>query len=328
MKRVLVTGATGFIGRNSVVPLLRRGYEVHAVTSKGEKQVSEEVGERQKAKGESPTPKTKNQNPVFWHQVDLLKADSLAALLAEVQPTHLLHFAWYAVPKEYWISLENFRWVRASLELLQAFVDNGGERAVFAGTCAEYDWNYGYCREGITPLNPATTYGRCKSALCALTDTFAKQTGLSASWGRIFFLYGPHEHPSRLVASVARSLCLGETARTSHGRQIRDFLHVEDVAEAFVALLESDVSGAVNIASGQPVALHEVITQIAALLGRPQLLDIGAITTSPNDPPLLVADTRRLAEEVGWTPHYTLTEGLHQTTDWWKEWLRHETFNS
>src|SRR5207245_614301 len=89
----------------------------------------------------------------------------------------------------------------------------------------------------------------CKLALASLLEAYAGQTGLSQAWARIFFLYGPREHPKRLVSSVIRSLLRGERARCSHGQQIRDYLHVEDAAGALVALLESEVTGR---AAGRP----------------------------------------------------------------------------
>lgn len=245
----------------------------------------------------------------------------MAALIAEVQPSHLLHFAWYTVPGKYWTSTENLRWVQASIGLLQEFVRHGGQRVVMAGTCAEYDWRYGYCSEAVTPLAPTTLYGICKHSLQLMLAAFSRQAGLSMAWGRIFFLFGPHEHPDRLVAYVIRSLLRGEPARCSHGRQIRDFLYVQDVANAFVALLESGVSRPVNIASGQPVALRELIYGIAAKFNRDDLIQLGAVSTPPDEPPLLVADVRCLHDELGWTPKYDLDTGLEQTIDWWKhEW--------
>ena len=194
MKRVLVTGATGFIGRHCLPLLSEGGYEVYAVSSKEPKE---------------------NQSGVHWHQVDLLDIGFAAQLIATVRPTHLLHFAWYAVPGEYWSSLENFHWVQASLGLLQAFEKAGGRRVVMAGTCAEYDWTYGYCSEQRTPLLPSGAYGACKHSMQIMLDGFARQTRISAAWGRIFFLYGPHEHPHRLVSSVICSALKREPIRCS-----------------------------------------------------------------------------------------------------------------
>jgi nucleoside-diphosphate-sugar epimerase len=245
-----------------------------------------------------------------------------AALMTRIRPTHLMHFAWYAEPGKFWHSLENFRWLEASLQLLRNFREAGGGRAVLAGSCAEYDWDYGYCRESITPCRPVTPYGACKNALREVLQSYSETTGLSTAWGRVFSLYGPYEHPARLVATTLTSLLRGEPARCSHGNQLREFMHVEDVASAFVALLNSQVNGAVNISTGCPVALREIILAAADFVGASSsLAHFGAIQPQENDPPLLVGDSRRLSGEVGWRPRYDLYTGLEQTANWWKSQL-------
>ena len=299
MKRLLITGATGFIGTHCLPLLTTNGYEVHAVTKNSSVEDSD-------------------TNQVNWHRVDLLDQSQIQRLIAHVQPTHLLHFAWYATPRKYLTSPENVRWVQASLALLQAFAENGGQRVVMAGTCAEYDWKYGYCSEEITPLIPATLYGTCKHSVQMIMRTYAEQRGLSSAWGRIFFLYGPHEHRDRLISYVIRSLLLGEIAHCSHGRQLRDFLYVKDVASAFVALLDSVVIGPVNIASGQPTKLLDVIYAIADLLNRRELIQLNSISTPPDEPPLIVADIHKLSNEVRWLPEFDFKEGLTQTIEWWR----------
>ena len=298
MKRVLITGAAGFIGRHCLPRLVEDGYEVHAVSS---------------------ADRARDPSTVHWHLADLLDRRQVAGVMAEVRPTHLLHLAWYTVPGRYWTALENFHWVGASLDLIETFVEHGGRRLVSAGTCAEYDWSYGYCVEGMTPLAPATPYGVCKDALRAMVESFASQTGLSSVWGRVFFLYGPHEHPGRLVPSVIRSLLHAEPARCTHGNQIRDFLYVQDVADAFVMLLGSDTTGAVNIASGQPIRLRDIIIEIADQLGELGLVRLGALPPAPGEPSVLLGDASRLRQEVGWSPSYCLADGLEQTIAWWKE---------
>jgi nucleoside-diphosphate-sugar epimerase len=303
MKRVLLTGATGLIGRHCLPTLLAKGYEVHTVSARAA---------------------SANPPGVQAHQADLLDPAQVAALLARVQPSHLLHLAWYTQPGAYWGSLENIRWVQASLNLLQLFTAHGGRRVVMAGSCAEYDWSYGYCAEQITPLQPATMYGKAKHALQLLVDAFAEQAQISAAWGRIFFLYGPHEYPERLIAAVTRALLQGQPARCSHGNQIRDFLYVQDAADAFVALLESNVRGAVNIASGNPIRLRQLIYQIADSLQQRDLVQLGALPAPANEPPLLVAKIDRLTNEVGWRPAYGLEVGLEQTVRWWKDVLSNE----
>lgn len=303
MKRVLVTGAAGWIGRYTLPLLVARGYEVHAVSTK------------------PPAPPDAD---IQWHQADLLDAAQTSTLVAAIRPTHLLHLAWCTAPGIYWASPENFRWVRASLALLESFAAHGGERVVTAGTCAEYDWDFGYCVESRTPLAPTTVYGLCKDALRALTDSFAATNNLSHAWGRLFFLYGPHEHRARLVPSVINALLHDEPARCTHGNQVRDYLFIADAAAAFVALLDSGVTGAVNIASGQPVTIKEIVTAIAETMNRNGLLRLGEIPTPANDPPLLVADVRRLQDEVRWSPHDDLRAGLGATIDWWQTGVSEE----
>jgi len=293
VSRVLVTGATGFVGRHTLAPLAERGFEVHAVA-------------RRPGTGPLAT----------WHELDLLRDDP-GPLLARLRPTHLLHLAWNVEPPGYWHSAENLRWLEASLRLLRAFARADGRRAVAAGTCAEYDWSAALCDEAETPLAPGTLYGTAKDALRRVASAYAREAGLSLAWGRIFFCYGPDEHPSRLVASVARALARGEEAPCTEGRQVRDFLHVADVAEAFVALVASDLGGAVNVGSGDGVPVREVVERLAAAAGRPDLLRVGALPSRPDEAPVVVAGVRRLAE-LGWAPRIDLDAGLADTLAWWR----------
>ncbi|MHB8381104.1 MAG: NAD-dependent epimerase/dehydratase family protein [Candidatus Binataceae bacterium] len=294
-KRILLTGATGFIGQHCLPMLLARGFEVHAVSFKREQLTLDGVR---------------------WHRANLLDAASIHELVRSILPTHLLHFAWFLSPGAYQ-SAENLRWAQAGIDMLLAFAAFGGERAVFAGTCFEYDLRRGYCCEDLTPCAPATRYGQCKLSLAHLV-TRCPPDGLRTAWGRIFYLYGPHEPSARLVPSVILSLLRGEHARCTQGRQVRDYLHVEDVARAFVALVESDVRGVVNIASGEPITIRSICGRIAALLGAPQSVDFGAIEASPDDPAVVLAATSKLRGEIGWTPRWSLDDGLAATIAWWK----------
>ncbi len=295
MKRVMVTGGTGFVGRWCLEKLAN--LEVHALAR-------------------SPHPIS--GSTVHWHAVDLFDASAVAAVLAEVRPSHLLHLAWSANPPDYWTAPDNLRWVAASLNLIQAFAENGGRRAVVAGTSAEYDWSTGICHESSTPLRPATLYGVCKNSLRVIAETFAKQAGLSLAWGRLFFLYGPGEHPRRLVASVIRSLLAGNAAHCSAGTQQRDFLYVEDVADALVSLLLSDLEGGINIASGNALAVRDLILQIAGQLGRTDLVQLGALPMPAGEPDVLVADVHRLDQELHWQPKFDLTAGIERSIQWWR----------
>jgi len=240
--------------------------------------------------------------------------------MSEVRPTHLLHFAWYAAPGAYWTSPLNRSWKEATKTLLTVFKESGGTRAVCAGTCAEYDWTLGQDALSEDSLqNPSTLYGQCKHETRLWAEEYSKKNGLSFAWGRIFFLFGPNEAPQRLVPSVINALLKKEPALCSSGEQVRDFLFVDDVAAAFCALLQSSVEGAVNIGSGEAIAVKDIIWSIAEMLDRRDLVNLGARPTAVNEPARIVADISRLKNEVGWQPQYTPQEGLVKTVTWWKE---------
>lgn len=297
MPTVLVTGASGFIGRNTIAPLQARGYEVHSVSSR----------------------------PAFGaqssrhHVCDLLDPNDVDELMAEVRPSHLLHLAWYTAPGAYWTSEENLRWVEASLVLARAFREYGGRRLVGAGSCAEYSWATGYLSETRTPLIPSTLYGTSKHALHRILEVWGNSAGIDVAWGRIFFVYGPHEAPERLVASVTRAALARRSVKCTSGAQIRDFQHVSDTAGALVALLDSAVTGPVNIASGRPVAVREVIAVIADKLDAYDLIEFGALPMPASEPARLEASVQRLRDEVGWRDRYDLASGLDDTIGWWRQ---------
>jgi nucleoside-diphosphate-sugar epimerase len=295
MKRVLVTGATGFIGSNILVPLCARGFEVHTVG------------------------RTAPANAgVVHHQADLLDPHRTGEVVHAVRATHLVHLSWYAEPGQFWSAWQNLDWVSASLHLARHFAEAGGRRMVVAGTCAEYTWGPDCLVEGGSPCNPATLYGTSKDSLRRLLNAFGDVAHFSVSWGRVFFLYGPGEKPGRLVSDAITSLLAGKRFETSHGQQRRDFMHVEDVASAFALLADSDVRGTVNIASGAATPIHAILELIARETGRGDLIAFGARPLSPAEPDIIAASTKRLREELGFRPGYDLARGIAQAVAWWR----------
>lgn len=292
------------MGRHVVAALRRSGAEVHAVTS------------RPPGTAE-PTARVAG---VHWHRCDLLDAPATGALIADLAPERLVHLAWYVEHGRFWTAPENATWARASMDLLRAFAAAGGRRAVFTGTCAEYDWSASRpLHEQDTPLVPATPYGQAKEALRHAATTFAVERGVDLAWARLFFLYGPDEPPARLVPSVIHALLAGEPAATTEGLQVRDFMHAEDAGAALAAVLHSAETGPINVASGVGVTLRRVIELIGEATGRSDLLRPGARPTAENDPARLVADTARLNQIVGFQPRIALREGIESTVAWWRD---------
>jgi len=211
----------------------------------------------------------------------------------------------------------------ASQYLLRRFRSQGGIRAVMAGSCVEYDWTKaGVCSETSSPKadesTASTPYAASKIALQKALAQFARDEQLSSAWGRIFFQFGPYEHPDRLVPSVIRHLLKNQEALCTHGRQIRSFLHVADVGAAFAQLLASDIQGPVNIGSDERIALADLIGRIALQIGRPDLIRLGARSTPGDEPPLLVPDVHRLRDEVQFRPRLSLDQGISDAIAWWR----------
>lgn len=300
IKRVLVTGASGFIGRHVIAPLRERGYEIHLTSSRAGADIDGIEGVSQ------------------VHVADLLDADQSRALVDAVKPSHLLHLAWIVKPGELIASVENLDWINASLSLLRSFHEAGGQRFVGVGSCYEYDWAYGYCSEELTPTNPDTLYGASKNAFRQVAEEYGRTHDLDFAWARVFFLYGPHENPNRLASSLILSLLRGQEAKSSHGLQIRDYMHVQDAADGIATLLDSAETGAFNVATGQAPRIRDIVEIVGRETGAEELLRIGVLPARKNDTALVVADTQKASDRLGFTPRFDLLGGLRHTISWWK----------
>jgi nucleoside-diphosphate-sugar epimerase len=288
--RVLLTGASGFIGHYVLRALQQHGIEVLAIC------------------------RTRPQTSVPFIEADLLSTNDFAPLLQKARATHLLHLAWYAEHGKYWTSSLNLRWLETTTRLVEAFCATGGHKVVAAGTCAEYDWTHGYCREDSTPLNPATLYGLAKDTACRLVMAVCGQHQVPCSWGRIFLPFGQGESTSRLVPSLIEVFRGARAPFGVNANAYRDFLHVSDVAEGFVRMLTSESSGAYNVCSGEPTRLIEVVTTLSSLLGADPAPVLALTTERPSEPLLLVGESLKL-KALGWQAALTLTQGFERSLE-------------
>jgi len=299
MKTVLVTGATGFIGRWTIPMLKSQGFSVHAISSK---------------------PINNFNDTATWYTCDLRDQKAVDSVVKEISPSHLLHLAWYTKPSDYWTSPENIQWINASFNLLRSFQNVGGTRVVTGGTCAEYDWQYGYCSEFLTPSKPSSIYGITKGTLFQIQKKVTESDGISSAWGRIFFLYGPHEYPERYIPSIIRSILSNRPYICRNGNLIRDYLFVQDVASAFISILNSTVEGPINIASGIPISLKDISMKIfLKMTNNLNNLQFGNIKPDEKEYPIILANTNRLNNELGWKPQTDIDKGLDITIEWWKK---------
>ena len=293
-ERVLVTGASGFIGQHMPALLQARGFETH-VTARG------------------TLPETAG---ITAHGVDLLRQDEAQRLIKDVRPDIIIHTAWYVAHGRFWTAPENTDWLEASTALAAYAAEAGTRRFVGIGTCAEYATDTGddaFPWPETRPIAPTTPYGEAKATLARrLAEIAEGRARFSFAWARLFHLFGPGENPARLVPSIMLALREGREAQCASGRPVRDFISTQNAAAAIAALATSEVTGPVNIASGAPISIAAMARLIAHISGRPYLLRLGALPDRPNEAPYMVAHTGRLRREVGFTAPVSLAAQLRK----------------
>lgn len=291
--QILVTGGSGFVGQATVAALRDAGHNVLIV---GRKAGAEPLG----------------------YTANLLNRGERKLMVRKAKADALVHLAWHTCPGNFWDAPDNTDWARASHELIKYFFDAGGKRAVLAGSCAEYDWSATERPLAETArCHPRSIYGSCKLELLHQCEQMVS-AGASIAWGRLFFLLGPREHPARFIPSIVRSLLDGQAANMSHGSQIRDFLHVTDAGRAFAALVDTPLNGVVNVASGVGVSLATLAKTAHKQIGRGELI-LGALPMRPADPQKLVADVRRLKDEVGFAWSHDWRSALDTCVEYWRQ---------
>lgn len=266
MTHVLLTGGTGFVGRQIRARLLERGCRVRMAVR-------------------AQTDDVRGVEKVTVDDLFTAQDDELAALCDGVDT--VIHAAWYAEPGKYLESDRNLTCLSGTLRFARAAIDAGVNRFVGIGTCFEYDLSAGYLRPE-TPLAPATLYGACKaSAFLTLSRLMAREQR-SFAWCRLFYLFGEGEDARRLVPYIRQCLEAGETAKLTSGRQIRDYLDVRDAGRLVADAALGDAEGPINICSGIPITVGDLARRIADEYGRRDLLAFGAKADSPADPACVI----------------------------------------
>ncbi|WP_171102162.1 NAD(P)-dependent oxidoreductase [Ruegeria sp. HKCCD7255] len=284
--RVLMTGAGGLIGPHAHRALEQRGFQTVTLGRGAGNDI----------------------------QADLLDEAQRRDAIRAAEASYLMHLAWHDDPKDRWHAPENLDWAAATIDLVRQFAASGGQRVLCAGSCAEYDWSpealgdTGVLRED-SALAPASLYGKAKAHTGELLTASQKDLGLTLSWARIFFCYGPNEAPGRLLSDITQGIVNAEPVDCTDGLQRLDFLYASDLGEALATVLDSQLGGAVNIGSGTAKPVKDLIMGTATLLGRPDLIRLGARSRPVLDPEVICADTTKL-NSIGWSPRYSLRDGL------------------
>ena len=285
-KKVLLTGVTGLIGKEIIEPLKNLGYKISALT----------------------IDENNPDNGVNWIKCNLFDEESVKKAFETVKPTHLMNFAW-ATTGDYLSSDINLEFLKAGINLLKYFKQNGGKRAVYVGTCFEYKFKDEPLKEYDT-VNPQTLYATSKNALREIAESFCKTNQISFGYGRIFYVYGHGENEKRLTAHLIKTLQEDKEVTINCGRLIKDYMYTKDIAGGFAAFLDSNVEGIVNMATGKGISLRDYSTYIAKKLGKEKYLIIKEEDT--NQPEIIVGDNTRLTKEVGYKIKYTFEQAIDE----------------
>jgi len=294
--KILVTGASGFIGRQALIPLVEKGFEVHAVCRHPLKEIA----------------------GVTWHSTNLLDVQHTNECLREIKPSHLLHTAWVTEHGKFWQAPENKYWLESSKNLFQAFVAAGGTRIIGIGSCAEYEWRRkdNSPWKETDPCHPHTPYGKAKLALLEWLAAYAEKHAISYAWARLFLLFGPYENPARIIPYLINSALHGKPAHCSSGTQIRDFLDSETCGNLLAEIAASDLTGPVNLASGQAHSLKEIAAKIYDIAQKPNDCEFDPKLDRPDDPPYMVADIDTLRKVTKISDKYDISRALKTAIEW------------
>lgn len=289
--RLLLTGGSGFVG-TQILANIPDEFDIHCVSR-------HEIA---------------NAN-VQRHAVDLRDADLCRRLIADIRPTHLIHSAWETAHGTFWEAPSNLEWLEAGKALFSAFVQNGGQRIVGCGSCAEYGGFDVPITEIDDQQTPTTLYGRSKLELL----NYLRKLPVSFAWSRIFLAYGPNEGRGRFVPSVSTALLQGEEARCSSGQQIRDFMDVRDLGRAIAMLANSNIQDAINLGHGTEIRIADIAQRLGDLAGRPEMVKLGALPDREGEAARLVPNLDRQINELKFGPAISLEQGLSDALDWWRQ---------
>lgn len=309
MKKIFVTGGSGYIGSVVVRRLLERGYEVVVFDNL-------ERGHRCNVPSEARL-----------IVGDLRNVEDIRSALKDVHPAAVIHFAAYALvgesmadPMKYFTNN-----VKGGVNLLEAMAEVGCGRIIFSSSCATYGVPPALPIEEDMPQTPTNPYGQSKLMFEQICR-WAQQTGkgrLRPTFLRYFNAAGaaydmvedhePETHiiPNVLKVALGQKECVqvfGDDYPTPDGTCIRDYVHLEDLCSAHILALEKGIEGAFNLGTGQGVSVKEIVETCRKVTGHP--IPVKMCPRRPGDPPALYASGRKAREELGWKPSHSDIETI------------------
>jgi nucleoside-diphosphate-sugar epimerase len=289
--RILVTGGSGFIGRQCITGLADSGHEVFGVYTRNSPVI----------------------HPCTWLQANLLDESARISVLERVRPDVLVHLAWQADDYDDGVHLD---WLAASLHLVRCFQQQGGKFLFTAGSSMEYAWEGEVCSESRSRFNSSTLYGHAKHALWKTVSEYCSRESLAYCHGRIFFLYGPGQDRTRLVPAIVHSLLENKPFVCKSGHLYRDYLDVREVAAAINNLVLSECDGDFNIASGIATKIEDIVKQILARIDKTELVEFELAPVDESKDLKVVGEVEKIEAAIGCRPSFNLEKTINETIDW------------
>nr|WP_314615804.1 NAD-dependent epimerase/dehydratase family protein [uncultured Pseudomonas sp.] len=276
-RHVLVTGATGFVGRHLVAELLARGWQVRALARDAERARSLPWFD---------------QVQFVAGDLQLASAEQVAGWVEGIDT--LAHLAWPGLPN-YQALFHLEQNLMADYRFIKHALQGGVGQVLVTGTCFEYGMQSGPLDEQC-PALPANPYGLAKHSLHQFLQALQRQHPFTLQWARLFYLHGEGQNPKSLLAALDRAIDSGASVfDMSAGEQLRDFQPITEAARQLAGLLQcSDFSGVVNCASGRPVAVRSLVEQRLRERGADLHLNLGHYPYPTHEPMAFWAATDRL----------------------------------
>jgi nucleoside-diphosphate-sugar epimerase len=311
--RVLVTGATGFIGSHLVRRLVSEGADVHALSST--------------VSSIYPVRLLDIRDRITVHEANLTDPTAMSVLAHRVSPRLVFHLGAYTHVGKSWHRVDECVQtnVQGTVNLLQALAPTGYERFVYTSTSEVYgDIPVPFAEDST--VNPLSPYSVSKYA----GERFCRMFHLGRGWPvvvvRPFNAYGPAQSPDRIIPEIIVKALTKERLAMTQGLQTREFNFAEDLAEGFIrAATVPGLEGQVlNLGGGEEVSMRDLAATVLDLMGGPIVPEFGALPDRPTEIPRMYSDTRRTREILGYQPRHSLQAGLEKTIAWYRAELDQE----
>jgi dTDP-6-deoxy-L-talose 4-dehydrogenase (NAD+) len=267
---ILLTGVTGFVGRQVLRSLSERGCRVRAIMRESKQDQIARTAAVEIITSADIFVESVGRWADFCRGVDTV-----------------IHVAWYAEPGHYLQSPKNQECIEGTLRLAQGALQAKVRRFVGIGTCFEYDLSAGHLSVE-TPLKPSTPYAQAKVDVFLALSKSLPEKGIEFVWCRLFYLFGEGEDSRRLLPYLRANLQAGKPVDLSSGTQIRDYLDVREAGRMIAEVALGSDQGPVNICSGKPITIREIAESVADEFGRRDLLRFGSRAENPLDPPCVL----------------------------------------